>query len=610
MFFSKTIPFTFKQGLSMEELDILSLLLILIAAWVGGSVSKKLGYPAILGELVIGILLGPALVGLLETSEMLNVLAEVGIILLMVYIGIEINFKDLGKASWPGLLAATGGFIVPFALGYYTIIYFGGNEMAAIFVAIAVGVTSLATKSRILVDLKLLNTRIAYVLMAGALISDTLALVIFAGIISFVDAGSIDTLGLIYVAGKAILFFVGTALAGIYLLPLLGKFLTKRNIKSRTLHFTLILIIVFAFAELAEVAGLHSILGAFMAGLFIREGIFHRQISKEINEMFHDISIGFLAPIFFVSAGFNVTLEVFQTDLAMLIAVTFVAMAGKIFGTALFYLPSGFGWREGITVGTGMNGRGAVEIIIAGIGLQMGIIDAEIFSILVFMAIFTTLTVPLLLTWTTNWLKKRGELVHQDSRDAYIILGANALGIFLAKKLSTQVEVILVDSNRDLVADAKKEGLNAVYGNILKEETLEDAKALTAGTFIALTGNSEINLLAARLAGEAFYVPNKIVLLSKSQSGVDVDLLEPINASSMFAAKTDIVPWIHKISSGQFEEIIQEVDEETSPREWLKSHLTQEKEILPILIQNTEGVNRPFHYLANITPGEKVIYLQ
>lgn len=595
----------------MEELNILNLLIILVAAWIGGSVSKKLGYPAILGELIIGIILGPALVGLLGTSEMINVLAEVGIILLMVYIGIEINFKDLGKASWPGLLAAAGGFIVPFALGYYTILYFDGTQMAALFVAIAVGVTSLATKSRILVDLNLLNTRIAYVLMAGALISDTLALIIFAGIVSFVDAGSIDTMGLLWVAGKAILFFAFTALAGIYLLPLLGKLFTRQNIKSRTLHFTLMLIIVFGFAELAEIAGLHSILGAFMAGLFVREGIFNRQVSKEMNEVFHDISIGFLAPIFFVSAGFNVTLQIFQTDLNLLIAVTLVAMIGKIFGTALFYLPSGFGWREGITVGTGMNGRGAVEIIIAGIGLQLGIITNEIFSVLVFMAIFTTLTVPFLLTWTTNWLKKRGELVHQESRDEYLILGANSLGLYLAKKLrSSDYKVTLVDSNRILISEAEKEGFKAVHGNILKEETMEDANAMEMGTLIAITANSEINLLAAQLARDAFYVPKKIVVVAQSEAGADVDLLDPIGASSMFAGKTNIIPWIQKINSGQFQEKKIRIEEEISTREWVKKHRDPENDFLPVLIENTETELRVFHYNEIITPGEKVIYLQ
>lgn len=594
----------------MEELDILNLLIILSAAWVGGSIAKKGGYPAILGELIIGVILGPALIGFLEPSEMLNVLAEVGIILLMVYIGMEINFRDLGKASWPGLLAAIGGFIVPFGLGYYTIIYFGGDEMAALFVAIAVGVTSLATKSRILVDLKLLNTRIAYVLMAGALISDTLALIIFAGIISFIDVGSIDTVGLFGVAAKALLFFAFTALAGIYLLPLLGRILSRANVKSRTLHFTLILILVFGFAELAELAGLHSILGAFMAGLFIRDGIFNRKISKEINEVFHDISIGFLAPIFFVSAGFNVTLEVFQNNLGLVAAVTFVAMAGKIIGTAVFYLPSGHGWREGITVGTGMNGRGAVEIIIAGIGLQMEIISAEIFSILVFMAIFTTLSVPILLTWTTKWLKRRGELIKQDSRKGYLILGANPLGLYIANHLNEENEVTVVDSNRDFINDAKRAGLHSVQGNILKEETMEEAKALNKGTFIALTANSEINLLAAQLANDLFYIPAKVVLMAPNETGADVELLDRINASSMFADKTMLGPWIYKITSGSFQEKVEVVKEESTTRKWVKDHKNIKMEILPILILNTEGKKRPFQYQDTLNPGEKVIYLK
>lgn len=594
----------------MEDINILNLFIILVAAWIGGAAANRMGYPAILGELIIGIILGPALLGIMESSVMITILAEIGIILLMVYIGMEINFRDLGKASWPGFLAAIGGFVVPFGLGYYTIIYFGGTPIAATFVAIAVGVTSLATKSRILIDLKLLNTRIAYVLMAGALISDTLALVIFAGIVSYVEVGALDALGLVWVAGKAILFFGTTALIGFYLLPLLGKFMMKAKIKNRTLHFTLILIIVFGFSELAEIAGLHSILGAFMAGLFIRAGVFNRQVSKEINYIFHDISIGFLAPIFFVSAGFNVTLDVFLTDLNLLIAVTAVAMVGKILGTALFYLPSGNGWREGITLGTGMNGRGAVEIIIAGIGLQMEIISAEIFSILVFMAIFTTLTVPILLSWTTNWLRKRGELIQQDSREGYLILGANALGIYLAKHLNDQGEVTIVDSNREFIQNAKNAGIQTVIGNILKEETMEEAKAIDKKTFIAITPNSEINLLAAQFANDAFYFPEKIVSISPTEGGADVDLLDPIDASSMFATKTEVEPWIHNISTGNFEERTEVIKEEISTREWIKKHSEIEKKRLPVLIINAEGKKRPFHYQESILPDEKVIYLQ
>lgn len=594
----------------MPELDILNLLLVLLAAWAGGALSVRLGYPAILGELFAGIILGPGLLGLLDNSDMVNVLAEVGIILLMVYIGMEIDFRDLKKSSWPGLLAAIGGFVLPFLLGYYTIILFGGDQMAAVFVAIAVGVTSLATKSRILVDLKLLNTRIAYVMMAGALISDTLALVIFAGIVSFVDAGSVNIVELAIVAGKAILFFVVTIFIGIYLLPMLGKYLERAGIRNRTLHFTMMLVLAFGFAELAELGGMHSILGAFMAGLFIRDGVFNRKVSREINRVFYDVSIGFMAPIFFVSAGFQVSLQVLQTDLLLLTTVITVATFGKIVGTMLFYLPSGNGWREGITIGTGMNGRGAVEIVIAGIGLQMGIISAEIFSILVFMAIFTTATVPVLLTLTTNWLRKRGELVQTEGKKGYLILGAHALGLLIARHLKEQGPVCLIDGNKDLANAAQKAGFECVHGNVLKEETLSQANASGMGTFIGLTSNSEINLLAAQLAGETFFVPNKYVLLSHNEEGADIELLEPIGATTMFARKANLDRWIHALNIDKAEEATAEIDNEIKCRDWVRDKMMNDENVLPVLIQNTEGIYRPFQYSDHIVTGEKVFYLK
>src|SRR5690606_15778370 len=135
------------KSLSMEAYNILSILLVLISAWIGGFAMKRIGYPAILGELLVGILLGPALLGWIDSNSTIDILAETGIIMLMAYIGMEINIKDLGKASKAGLLAALGGFIVPFVLGYYVITLTGGTQIAGLFVGIAVGVTSLATKS-------------------------------------------------------------------------------------------------------------------------------------------------------------------------------------------------------------------------------------------------------------------------------------------------------------------------------------------------------------------------------------------------------------------------------------------------------------------------------
>lgn len=593
----------------MEEisLDILNLVAVLAAAWIGGMAARKLGYPAILGELMIGILLGPGLLGWIGTTATVEVLSEVGIILLMVYIGIEIDFKDLGKASKAGLLAALGGFFVPFIIGYYIMLYYGESRLASLFVAIAMGVTSLATKSRILVDLKLLNTRVAYVLMAGALISDTLALIIFAGITSFADAGRLDAGTIIDVTLRAAAFFAVTISIGIYVLPKIGSLLSRSRFSDSTLFFTVILLVAFGYAELAELAGMHSILGAFMAGLFIKESLFTRNISREVNKTFYDVSIGFMAPIFFVTSGFHVTLDVFTSELNVLLVVFLVAVAGKIIGTALFYLPSGYGWREGVTVGAGMNGRGAVEIIIAGVGMEMGIIDREIFSILVFMAIFTTATVPFLLKWTTDWLKRRGELTQVGKRKGYVIIGVNPLSLLIASHLKENSPVYMIDTNKEMVNLARESGINCINGNALREEVMAEAQPEKAEMFIGLTTNTEINILGAQLARDSFLIPQACVAVSQNEDGAGMDLLESVKATSMFAQKVRM-EWFQTAGSICTENISEKLKEPVSTRDWVKKMTGTG--VLPLIIIETNGYKRPFHYGTTVSTGERVIFLK
>ncbi|WP_163717242.1 cation:proton antiporter [Mangrovibacterium lignilyticum] len=596
----------------MEEfhLNILNISAVLLSAYLGGLLIRKIGYPAILGELLIGILLGPSLLGVLEYTESIKVLAEIGIILLMVYIGMEIDFHDLKKASWPGLLAAFGGFFVPFALGYFAIVWYGGTPMSGLFVAIAIGVTSLATKSRILIDLKLLNTRIAYVLMAGALISDTLALVIFSGITNFAESSGFNLTELLFIGGKIIVFFGLTISIGVFVLPRLGKYISRSGLKNSTAYFTLILIVAFGYCELAELAGMHSILGAFMAGLFLKANLFPKNISKELNKAFYDVSIGFMAPIFFVSAGFFVDINVFKTDLALLILITLLAVVGKIVGTALFYLPSRNGWREGLTIGTGMNGRGAVEIIIAEIGLQMGIIDNTIFSILVFMAIFTTLTVPVLLNWTSNWLRRRGELVYMDKRKGTLILGVNPLSLLMAQRLAKKQPVTLIDNNREMVNRAQQMGLDCIYGNALNEDNFADASPENLQKFIGLTTNSQVNLLAAQLARESFLIPEIYVAVSGRESDVSAGLLEKYNAAPLFSAPVELSKWFHAIANKRVTEKTEPVTENQRYDEWLKSRSFNFEQTLPVLIENEAGEVRLLQANENLVTGEKILVLE
>ena len=591
------------------HMNILNISAVLLAAYLGGVAIRKIGYPAILGELLIGIVLGPALLGWLEYTESIKVLAEIGIVLLMVYIGMEIDFRDLKKASWPGLLAAFGGFFVPFFLGYYAIVWSGGTPISGLFVAIAIGVTSLATKSRILIDLKLLNTRIAYVLMAGALISDTLALVIFSGITNFAETSVVNVRELLIIGGKILLFFGVTISIGVFVLPRLGKYITRSGLKNSTAYFTLILIVAFGYSELAELAGMHSILGAFMAGLFIKDNLFPKNISKELNKAFYDVSIGFMAPIFFVSAGFFVDVTVFQTDLGLLILITALAIVGKIVGTALFYLPSKNGWREGITIGTGMNGRGAVEIIIAEIGLEMGIIDKTIFSILVFMAIFTTLTVPVLLSWTTKWLRRRGELVYVEEREGILFLGANPLSLILAKYFKDQQPVTLIDNNKELAELAVKAGYESIYGNALTEETWEELQADKLATFVGLTPNNEVNLAVAKMAKESFLIPDVLVALSSVKAGENNSLEPAGNRNVLFSGSVNLDTWFQNIQQDNVEETGITVASPMTCVQWVKENTPRENTNLPLLIQDTEGNFRLFHSGEKVAAGESVIVL-
>jgi Kef-type K+ transport system membrane component KefB len=523
---------------------LLQLVLVLVSAWVAGNLIARLGYPAVLGEIGVGILLGPPLLGLLRPVDGLQVVAELGVVLMMLYIGLEIDPRDVGRASRVGLMAAIGGFVVPFALGYGAVVLMGGSVWEAVFVAMATGVTSLATKSRILLDLRVLDTRIAHVMMAGALLADTLSLVVFAGLFGVWTAGSLQLATFGPVLLGIVAFVVAAWVVGAYGLPRLYRALERRGHLGRTFHLTLALVIGLAFAEGAELAGLHGILGSFVAGMFLREAFRGRRLSHRITEAIGDVSVGFLAPVFFVTAGYAVTFSVFTEQLGLLLLIIAVATVGKIAGTLLFYLPSGYGWREGLVVGFGMNGRGAVEIIIAGIGLDLGIIGPDVFSILVFMAIFTTATVPVLLKWGVAWLEGRNELVRaDDASKPVIVVGAGALARRVALQWADARPVTVIDLNPQNVAAARAAGLTVLQGDALDGTTLRQAGIEEAGVVLAITPNPAVNALVAQRAREEFLVAYVRAMLKPDSDGGLFDVLAAVGAAPLCGAPFDFARW-------------------------------------------------------------------
>lgn len=399
-------------------LDVVTLLLILVLAWTFGLIAQRLGYPALMGELVAGIVFGPAILGVLQPAGELEIFAEFGVFLLMVYVGLEVDVHDLFEMGPAALVISIGGFLVPLGLGYGAGILIGLSGVASVFIGMAMAATSLATKSRILLDLDLLDTRIAGVLLGGALVADVGVLVAFAGVMSFVELGTIDATGVALILGKTIGFFAVAILIGDRVLPpaweKLETLMERYGFVDKTAAFTVALMIALAFAQFALLVDLHMIIGGFVAGLFLRQADIHEEIFDHIYSVTYDLAIGVFAPIFFVTVGFELTLAVFTQDLVLLVLLTVVAFVSKILGTWVFALPTELTSREGFVVGLGMNGRGAVEIVIASIGLSAGVIDTQLFSILVFIAVFTTALVPPTMQWGVQWLERAGELIRID----------------------------------------------------------------------------------------------------------------------------------------------------------------------------------------------------
>ncbi|MBZ6496555.1 cation:proton antiporter [Natrinema longum] len=401
------------------SIDILSLLLVLSVAWVFGAFAERLGYPTMMGELFAGIAFGPALLGLLRPSELLSVLAELGIFLLMVYVGMEVDLRELFELGPQSLLIAFGAFVIPFGLGYAAGVWLGVSVGAALFLGLAMAATSLATKSRILADLELLDTRIANVLLGGALASDVGVLIAFAGVDSYVTAGTLDPTEIGRILLQAIGFFAVTLVIGYRFLPIAWRYIERQRERygfvDRTTAFTFALLVSLLFAQLATLADLHMIIGGFMAGMFLRQADVEPGLYEHMHTVMYDLAMGLFAPVFFVTVGFQITFDVFSDSLGVLATLVVIAFLGKIIGSWLFSLPTSLSSREGLVVGFGMNGRGTVEIIIARVALEAGVIDQSMFSILVFIAVFTTALVPITVTWGVRLLEARDELVYLDS---------------------------------------------------------------------------------------------------------------------------------------------------------------------------------------------------
>jgi Kef-type K+ transport system membrane component KefB len=396
---------------------LLGAVIILLAAKLGGELAERVHQPAVLGELIAGVVIGNLgligfhALGFLATNEGIVILAELGVVLLLFEVGLESNVREMMSVGTSSLLVAVLGVVAPFFIGWGLSAWYLPDEdtLVHVFIGATLCATSVGITARVLTDLGKVATREAKIILGAAVIDDVLGLVILAvvsGIISAANTGGEIASGdILLIIAKATIFLVGAIVIGSWLSPRLFRMASK--LKIRGMLLTLSLSFCFFLAYLANVIELAPIVGAFAAGLILDDVHFHDFLDRgdhSLEELIHPINI-FLVPIFFVLMGIRVDLSTFgQVEvLGFAALLSIAAIIGKMI-CALGVVERGL---DRISIAVGMVPRGEVGLIFAGIGATLvlhgqPVVSVPIFSAVVIMVIVTTLITPPILKLTLS----------------------------------------------------------------------------------------------------------------------------------------------------------------------------------------------------------------
>lgn len=376
---------------------VFALLVIILFAKIASYISIKLGQPSVLGELLVGVLLGPTLLDLTHLpflpdqhlTEVLIEIGELGVMLLMFVAGLELHLSELAKNTRVSAYAGTLGVVLPVGLGWGAGALFGFAAPEAMFLGLILGATSVSISAQTLMELKVLRTRVGLGLLGAAVFDDILVILLLSTALAILSGSG--GLGSILLILLRILLYLGLSVAfGLWLLPWLSRWVAKLEISQPSL--SLALVILFLYGLAAEVVGgMAAITGAFLAGL-----MFARTPEKErIERGIRSLAYGLFVPVFFVSIGLGINLrEVDSGALLLLLVIIIIGVVGKILGSGFGARLGGFSWRESLQLGTGMVSRGEVGLIVASIGMQAGYVGASEFSAVIGMVIITTLLTP------------------------------------------------------------------------------------------------------------------------------------------------------------------------------------------------------------------------
>ncbi|HBH12954.1 MAG TPA: cation:proton antiporter, partial [Clostridiales bacterium] len=375
--------------------------LLLFFALAGYLLASKINQSAVVGEILLGLVVGPSVLGLITYTDFVQAIAGLGAVILMFVIGFEFEIKDLTNIRY-GVIGLIG-IIVPWIGGYFVSLAFGYPPESALFIGTALTATSIAITANVLKEMCLLDTDVAKAIIGTAVIDDILSLLALS-ITADVASGTFSFEGFVFIIIKQVGFLILIALIGILFISKMIKKMDRSHIARRYPEFVFIfaIMIAFLFGALSEFIGISAIIGAFIAGVSFN-GI-NLEHSRDISEGAEFLYIIF-ASVFFVSLGILVDLNVLTIPvLIFIIVITLIAIITKVIGCGIPAKLLGYSGRDSLAIGFGMSPRGEVAMIVALLGLNLSLIGQDVYASIVVMSLLTTIATPLVFR---NWLFKK-----------------------------------------------------------------------------------------------------------------------------------------------------------------------------------------------------------
>ena len=370
---------------------LLDILVVLIAAKVAAEIAERLGFPAVVLEILAGVIIGPSVLNFVGADETLRVLGELGVILLLLQVGMEMDLDELRAVGTASVSVAVVGVVVPMAAGFAVMTAVGESSNTALFLGAALAATSVGITARVFSDLRALASVEARTVLGAAVADDVLGLVILTVVVRIVSEGTVSLLDVAGIVGVAIAFLVISTALGSRAAPPLFRWL-HANARSAGTLVAMALAFTLAFAELADAAQLAPIVGAFVAGLALSRSSARDRIARELGPVGH-----LFIPVFFLGIGIDAQVEKFVSPHVLGIAALLlvVAVIGKLVASLGALGAPGDKWL----IGFGMIPRGEVGLIFATIGLQQGVLGRDLYAALLLVVLVTTLMAPPLLKY-------------------------------------------------------------------------------------------------------------------------------------------------------------------------------------------------------------------